>query len=59
MACIHSSNEELHCIFPCGYFISGDDIYLSYGKDDRESWIAKVSKNELLKSLVPVQNKEQ
>lgn len=44
----------LFVAFPCGFFLSGDDIYLSYGKDDYEMWIAKIGKRELLDSLVPV-----
>lgn len=48
------SDDWLHCVFPLSYVVSGDDIYLSYGKDDREIWIVKLSKKELLDSLVPV-----
>jgi predicted GH43/DUF377 family glycosyl hydrolase len=41
-------------IFPGGYVVSGDTIFLAYGKDDCEMWIAAIDKKALLESLVPV-----
>lgn len=41
-------------VFPGGYVIVGDSIFVSYGKNDREMWIAKIPKKSVLHSLVPV-----
>lgn len=46
--------DNKHVIFPGGYIIEGDSIYISYGKDDCEIWVAKLSKRQLMDSLVPV-----
>ena len=39
-------------IYPAGYVVSGDTIYISYGKDDQEIWIATLDKNGLKDALV-------
>jgi predicted GH43/DUF377 family glycosyl hydrolase len=41
-------------IFPGGFALHGDKIYLAYGKDDSEIWIATLDKKELMNSLQPV-----
>lgn len=41
------------CIFPCGYVSSENFIWVAYGRDDHECWIAKIDKKRLLESLVP------
>lgn len=41
-------------IFPCGCIDHNDFLYVSYGKNDSEMWIAKIPKQELLNSLIPV-----
>lgn len=41
-------------IFPSGFVVSGDVIYVSYGKDDLEIWIASIDKKRLQDCLVPV-----
>ena len=41
-------------IFPCGCLADEHFIWVSYGKEDREMWIAKIDKKMLLDSLVPV-----
>jgi predicted GH43/DUF377 family glycosyl hydrolase len=48
------SNQPKRVIFPGGFTISGDTIYLAYGKDDCEIWIATIDKKELLNFLEPV-----
>lgn len=48
------TGSNLHCVFPLGFIVIGEDIYISYGKDDHEIWIAKISKKELLDSLISV-----
>jgi predicted GH43/DUF377 family glycosyl hydrolase len=41
-------------IFPGGFVVKGPHIYMAYGKDDCEMWIATLDKAKLLQSLVPV-----
>lgn len=41
-------------IFPGGFVVSGDSIYVAYGKNDCEMWIATLDKNALMKSLKQV-----
>ena len=49
------SNAEKRVIFPGGSIVSDDKIYVVYGKDDCEIWIATLDKNALMNSLIPVQ----
>jgi len=50
---------ESHCpkriVFPGGFVDEGKYIYLAYGKDDCEIWIATIDKAALKKALVPVE----
>lgn len=55
---MYTKGNHIHAVFPCGFIISDNTIILSYGKDDREMWIAKIPKKALLESLVPVSSKE-
>lgn len=48
------SNYYKRVIFPGGLAVVGDYIYLAYGKDDCEVWIAKMRKSELLNQLKPL-----
>lgn len=48
------SNYYKRVIFPGGFAVDGDYIYLAYGKDDCEVWIAKMSKSELFNQLKPL-----
>lgn len=41
-------------IFPGGFVIDGNLLYLAYGKDDEEIWIATLDLKQLKNSLVPV-----
>lgn len=45
-------------IFPGGFVVDGPLIYMAYGKDDCEMWIATLDKIALKKSLVSVAKKE-
>jgi len=45
--------KPVRCVFPCGYISDENFIWLAYGRDDHECWIAKIDKQKLLKSLVP------
>jgi predicted GH43/DUF377 family glycosyl hydrolase len=45
--------KPIRCVFPCGYISDDLYIWMTYGRDDHETWIAKIDKKGLLKSLVP------
>lgn len=42
-------------VFPGSFVVSGSKIYVAYGKDDSEMWIATLDKDILMKSLIPVE----
>jgi predicted GH43/DUF377 family glycosyl hydrolase len=46
------SECDKRVIFPCGIIDAGDVIYVTYGKDDREMWVATIEKNKLDKCLI-------
>jgi hypothetical protein len=48
------SHHEKRVIFPGGFVVDGSRIYVAYGKDDREIWIATLDKEQLKKNLTPV-----
>ena len=48
--------KPIRCVFPCGYVFDDKYIWVAYGREDHESWIVKLDKKKLLKSLVPVIN---
>ena len=50
-----SSSCEKRVVFPGGFAISGPYIYLAYGKDDSEIWVATLDKEALQASLVPIE----
>lgn len=52
----HDTWKPIRVVFPCGYVHDQDYIWVSYGKQDFEMWIAKIDKQKLLQSLVPVDN---
>lgn len=47
-----------YVVFPMGYLLSSDEkyLYLFYGKQDNEAWMAKISVAGLLTSLRPVES---
>jgi predicted GH43/DUF377 family glycosyl hydrolase len=49
--------KPLRCIFPAGIVIDDNYIWISYGRQDHEIWIAKLDKRSLLQSLIPVSPK--
>ena len=49
------ASRKQRVVFPCGYVNNGNAIYISYGVDDEEIWIAKINLEELQKIFVPVQ----
>ena len=46
--------KPLRVVFPCGLAIQGDTLWISYGKQDHEVWVAKIDTHKLLNSLIPV-----
>jgi len=44
----------IQCVFPAGLIIEDDSIFVSYGRQDHEIWIAKLDKSKLLSSLSSV-----
>jgi len=46
--------EPKKVIFPGGYVVRDKHLYLAYGKDDQEMWIATIDREKLKKALVPV-----
>ena len=44
--------KPLRVVFPMGFIVDGDVIWLSYGKQDFEIWVAKIDKEALYASLV-------
>jgi predicted GH43/DUF377 family glycosyl hydrolase len=51
------SSQPLRVIYPGGYVISGENIYIAYGKDDHQIWIGEVNKKTLMKSLKPIEKR--
>lgn len=47
------SNHIKRVIFPGGFVVMEPYIYVAYGKDDYEMWIATLDKKELKKALKP------
>ena len=46
--------KPLACVFPMGIIQDDNFIWISYGKQDHESWVVKLDKRKLLESLKPV-----
>lgn len=46
--------KPVRVVFPCGLIADGPFLWMAYGRQDHEVWIAKIDKQGLLDSLVPV-----
>ncbi|MBJ7448976.1 MAG: hypothetical protein JHC93_01295 [Parachlamydiales bacterium] len=46
--------KPVHVVFPCGYIFDHEFIWLAYGRQDHEMWVAKINKTKLYESLDPV-----
>ncbi|MBI5272718.1 MAG: hypothetical protein HY861_01900 [Chlamydiia bacterium] len=42
---------SIQCVFPAGFILDGNTIWISYGRQDHEIWIAKLQLDKLLSSL--------
>lgn len=49
------ANFHSRVVYPGGYVISGSRIYLAYGRNDQELWIATIDNELLQESLKPLQ----
>lgn len=45
---------SIKAIFPCGYIFDDNYIWVTYGKQDHEIWVAKMDREGLFNSLVEV-----
>lgn len=52
----HQTWKPLRVVFPCGFIQNQKYLWVSYGRQDHESWIVKLDKAALLKSLIPFQS---
>lgn len=48
---IHKTWKPLRVVFPGGYVFNDRYIWVAYGRQDHEIWIAKMDRDKLLKSL--------
>lgn len=46
-----------YIVFPMGFVFDDQYLYLSYGKNDKSSWVLKFEKEGLLASLRPVKSR--
>lgn len=46
--------KPVRVVFPCGLLEEDAFLWVSYGRQDHEMWLAKIDKEKLLESLVPV-----
>lgn len=49
---MYNTWKPLRVVFPMGLLVEDDYIYITYGRQDFEIWIAQIDKKELLASLV-------
>lgn len=54
----HPYWKPVHVVFPCGFIQDEKYIWISYGRQDHELWVAKLDKEKLYASLVPVRHVE-
>jgi predicted GH43/DUF377 family glycosyl hydrolase len=50
----HQTWKPLRVVWPAGIIVDKESIWISYGRQDHEMWIAKLDKEGLYRSLVPV-----
>lgn len=46
--------KPVRVVFPCGFIVDQDFLWVSYGRQDHEIWLAKLDKKGLLDSLIQV-----
>ncbi len=50
--------HPVKAIFPGGYLVNQNSIFVFYGRDDHEIWVATIDKKKLLSNLVKTSNGE-
>lgn len=50
--------KPVRVVFPCGFVFNDKYIWMAYGRQDHEIWIAKIDRVELLSSLTPVDSSQ-
>ena len=50
----HKTWKPLRVVFPGGFISDDKYVWIAYGKQDHEIWVAKLDKQALLSTLVPV-----
>lgn len=50
----HVTWKPLRVVFPGGLIVGEEYVWVAYGRQDHEIWVAKMEKRALLDSLVPV-----
>lgn len=50
----HNTWKPLRVVFPAGYIFDDKYIWISYGRQDFESWLVKLDRKKFLNSLKPV-----
>ena len=53
----HKTWKPLRVVFPCGYIMDEEHVWIVYGRQDHELWVAKLDKKGLLESLVDCNGK--
>ena len=43
--------HPVRAVFPCGYIVDNDSIWVAYGREDHEVWVVRLDKKRLLNSL--------
>jgi len=46
--------SPVQAIFPCGFIMDDRYIWMAYGRQDHECWIAKLDKQGLMRSLIQI-----
>ena len=46
--------KPISAVFPCGILVEKNAVWMTYGRQDHEIWVAKMDKKRLLQSLIPV-----
>jgi predicted GH43/DUF377 family glycosyl hydrolase len=48
--------KPVNVVFPCGFVMDDQYIWVTYGRQDHELWVTKIDRHGLLKSLIHVNN---
>ncbi len=54
---LYKTWKPMRCVFPSGLIVDENYCWIAYGRQDHESWIAKIDKKKLMESLIPVSAK--